>query len=234
MRHAASVRKEIPNPTIFNLLGPIANPVHAFIEARVVGVKKKDLVPVFAEALRLSGTRKGMVVCGDEDLDEISCAGITHCARLVDDLKASSREGEDAGDHDPEGSEVRIERFTLSPVDFGLPEHPLSSVSPGLTPQENAGILARLIAGELKPEEEPILNFVLLNTAALLVISGVTEGQQSAFEGDQGAVITEVGPGGGRWKEGARLARLAVTSGRAREEVKKFVEIIGRAAKSSV
>jgi len=206
MRHVAAVRKEMPNPTIFNLLGPLANPAESLIEARVIGVKKTDLVPVFAEALRLSGVKKAMVVCGAEHLDEVSCAGKTYCARLKETSTG-----------------VSIEEFTISPEDFGLPAHPLSTVSPGLTPEENAGILSRLLRNELSPDD-PILDFVLMNTASLFVIAGVCDGDTSAF-GDHGEVVKETGPGNGRWKEGVRLARLAVTSGRAMEMLKGFAEV---------
>lgn len=215
MRYVAAVRKEMPNPTIFNLLGPLANPADSLIEARVIGVKKTDLVPVFAEALRLSGVKKAMVVCGAEHLDEVSCAGTTYCARLVQ----KSRQEEDV----EAGSDVDIEEFTISPEDFGLPAHPLSTVSPGLTPEENAGILARLLLNEIPPED-PILHFVLMNTASLFVVSGVCDGETSAF-GDEGKVVKEVGPGNGRWKEGVRLARLAITSGRAMEMLRGFAEV---------
>ena len=79
MRYAATVRRELGLRTIFNLMGPLANPVDDFIEARVVGVAYRELGPVFAKALQLSGKTKAMVVCGEEDLDEISCAGKTNC-----------------------------------------------------------------------------------------------------------------------------------------------------------
>lgn len=216
MRHAAPIRKEMPNPTIFNLLGPLTNPVEPLIEARMIGVKHRDLVPVFAEALRLNGARKALVVCGEEDLDEISCAGPTKCARLTSILTGPETE-------DP--SSVKIEAFTLSPNDFGLPTHPLNTVSPGLTPDENASILYRLLSNQLEPED-PILHFVLMNTAALFVVAGVCDGESQE-------VITEVGPGGGRWKEGVRLARLAVTEGRALEMVERFAKCTALAAGSS-
>jgi len=219
MRHVAAVRKEMPNPTIFNLLGPLANPADKLIEVRVIGVKKTDLVPVFAEALRLSGVKKAMVVCGAEHLDEISCAGKTCCARLVQRSSGSTSHGEDM----EIGADVDIEEFEISPEDFGLPAHPLSTVSPGLTPEENAGILTKLLKNEI-PADDPILGFVLMNTASLFVISGICDGETSAF-GDGSAVIRETGPGAGRWKEGVRLARLAITSGRALEMLQGFAEV---------
>lgn len=78
-KYAAPVRKQLPVRTIFNLLGPLANPVHEHVECRILGVARKDIGMNFAEALRNSGAKKAMVVCGDENLDEISCAGPTHC-----------------------------------------------------------------------------------------------------------------------------------------------------------
>ena len=74
MRHGASVRREVPVRTIFNLLGPLANPVHdtGLVECRILGVARKDIGQNFADALRLSGAKKALVVCGDENLDEIS------------------------------------------------------------------------------------------------------------------------------------------------------------------
>ena len=75
-------------------MGPLANPVEAHIEARVVGVAYQELGPVFAQALQLSGATKAMVVCGQEDLDEISCAGKTNCwlIRKTDNPKYKGEE----------------------------------------------------------------------------------------------------------------------------------------------
>lgn len=174
----------------------------------MIGVKKRDLVEVFAEALKLNGAKKAMVVCGAEDLDEISCAGKTFCARLQVKHGHRNAEGERL---------VEIEQFTLSPEDFGLPAHPLDTVSPGLTPEENASILHKLLTNQLK-EDDPILHFVLMNTAALFVVAGVCETAETE-------TIKEIGPGGGRWKEGVRLAKLAISSGRAFDMIRGFAEI---------
>lgn len=222
LRHVAATRKEIPCPTIFNLLGPLTNPVEAVIEARMIGVKKRDLVRVFAEALRLNGAKKAIVVCGAEDLDEISCAGPSYCARLVSKTQGTEEEDED----EEVGANVEIVEFELSPHDFGLPTHALSTVSPGRTPEENAEILRSLLSNEMA-DDDPILHFVLLNVAALFVISGVCDGKASAFEG-QGEVITEEGPGGGRWKEGVRLARLALSSGKALQSLQEFAKVTSK------
>ncbi|KAF2131734.1 hypothetical protein P153DRAFT_286123 [Dothidotthia symphoricarpi CBS 119687] len=214
-RHAASIRRQLGWRTIFNLLGPLANPLHDLIEARVLGVARREIGPDFAESLRQSGCRKGMVICGDEELDELSCAGPTHCWRLV----------ENKDSHD-----VDINYFTLTPADFGLPTHPLSEVSPGQSPERNAEILMSILKGEV-PADDPILHFVYINTAALFVVSGICDADSSDMgHGDDGKVITEVGPGGGRWKEGVRRAKWAISSGVAYQEWQKFVEVTNKVA----
>ncbi|MCJ1223562.1 anthranilate phosphoribosyltransferase [Toensbergia leucococca] len=233
MRHVASIRKDLGFRTIFNLLGPLANPVGGTIEARVVGVAQRDLGPVFAEALRLAGARKAMVVCGAEDLDEISCAGKTYCWRLVERPNPAFRgstneEDEEYTTSDDEAAPrtlVEIEEFELEPSDFGLPVHALSEVSPGRSPKENAATLIKLLENEL-PRDDPVLHFVLLNTAALFVIAGICDADTSDMgRGDNGEVIHETGPGGLRWKEGIRRARWAVESGEALASLNAFIEI---------
>ena len=79
MMYANPVRRGLGIRTIFNLLGPLANPIDWALEVRVVGVAYQSLGPVFVEALKLTGAKKAMVICGEEDLDEISCAGKTNC-----------------------------------------------------------------------------------------------------------------------------------------------------------
>ncbi|PVI05915.1 hypothetical protein DM02DRAFT_553683 [Periconia macrospinosa] len=214
-KHAASIRRQLGWRTIFNLLGPLANPLHPLIEARVLGVARKEIGPDYAEALRQSGCTKGLVVCGDEELDELSCAGPTHCWQLTEN---------------PETKSVEIEYFQVSPADFGLPTHPLSDVSPGQSPEKNAEILMRILTGEVPPDD-PILHFVYINTAALFAISGICDSDTSDMGyGDDGNVITEVGPGGRRWKEGVRRAKWAIASGQAYRQWEKFVEVTNKVA----
>lgn len=231
MRFVSPVRKKLPWRTVFNLLGPLANPMDAAIgprsgdenntdsntplagvEARVIGVARRDLGPVFAEALRQNGVRKAMVVCGEEELDEVSCAGPTLCWRLREDPASTS-------------GDVAVEHFLLAPEDFGLTCHPLADVSPGKEPAENAKILKRILNDEL-PDDDPILEFVLINAAALFVVSGVCDADESDMgHGDDGKVVLETGPGGGRWKEGVRRARWAIKSGEAWRQWNAFVEV---------
>ena len=226
MRWVAPIRRELGWRTIFNLLGPLSNPVDgtsgssssssgggdgdSIIEARLLGVARDDLGPVFADALRMSGARKGLVVCGKEQLDEVSCAGPTLCWQLV----SSAGTGE-----------VGVEHFVVTPGDFGLSSHALAEVSPGGDPGQNAGLLGRVLRGELDADA-PLLEFVLMNTAALLVVAGVCEADESAMgPGDDGRVVKERGPGGQRWKEGVRRARWAIASGEAWRQWSAFVDV---------
>ncbi|KAI9729657.1 MAG: anthranilate phosphoribosyltransferase [Candelina submexicana] len=233
MVHAATVRKSMGCRTIFNLLGPLANPVESEIEARVIGVARRDLGPVFADVLVRNGAKKAMVVCGEEDLDEISCAGRTFCWRLKElpnplfrGLLDEKDEDYTTSDEDaPPRTVVEIEHFVVSPSDFGLPSHPLADASPGKRPAENARILADLLQNH-RTKDDPILNFVLMNTAALFVISGVCDADSSRMgDGDNGKVNKEVGPGGGRWKEGVRRAKWAVESGEASKSLDAFIKV---------
>ena len=228
VKYVAPIRKDLGFRTIFNILGPLANPVEGAIEAQVVGVAQQDLGPVFAEALRLSGARKAMVVCGAEQLDEISCAGKSYCWRLVERKNPEFRGPRDEEDEefttsDEEGQPrmlVKIESFELEPRDFGLERHPLSEVCPGKSPKENAEILIRLLEGKL-PDGDPVLDFVLINTAALFVVAGVCDADSDG----SGEVITEQGPAGGRWKEGVRRARLAIKNGTALKSLKEYIAV---------
>lgn len=233
MRHVASIRKDLGFRTIFNLLGPLSNPVERMIEARVVGVAERALGPIFAEALRLSGAKKTMVVCGEENLDEISCAGKTFCWRLVERPNPQFHGPKDVEDKDytPVDDDassptlVEIESFELEPSDFGLSTHAISEVSPGKLQQGNALTLMQLLKNQM-PDGAPVLDFVLINTAALFAISGICDADTSDMgHGDNGKVIRETGPGGLRWKEGVRRARWTIESGQALSSLESYINI---------
>lgn len=185
----ARLRKELGIPSIFNILGPLLNP--APIKARIIGVYSEALGPVFAKAvaeINISACRpqsRALIVWGNEGLDEISPAGNT----TVWELKST-------GD---------IERYTLHPSDFGLPTHPLSEVKSG-TPQENAKVVEKLVQGEL-PDNHPILDYVLINSAAVAYIDGIAND----------------------WRHGVQLARNSIKSGRAKAALEAFVNASNKA-----
>ena len=178
----APARRAVPFRTLFNALGPLLNPVRP--RGMLVGVAEPALGPPYVAALRAAGVRRGFVVCGAEGLDEISCAGDTHAWELREDGEARER--------------------TLHPtVDFGLPTHNLEDVR-GASPGENAATLrALLTSGNDIPERlTPILDFVLLNSAALLVVAGIAD----------------------NFVDGVALAKEAITSGKAWRALELFRE----------
>lgn len=234
LKYAEPVRRGLGIRTIFNLMGPLANPVDWALEARVVGVAYQALGPVFVESLRLGGSKKALVICGEEDMDEISCAGPTNCWRLSEYPNPAYKgtdakdEGEDDDDEEVPPTLAKVDTFQLHPSDFGFPTHPIEDVYTKKMPKQNAAKLLSILRNELDPDD-PLMHFVLINTAALFVTSGICEAETSNMgPGDDGKVITERGPGGGRWKEGVRRARWAITSGQALKCLEQFIEVTNR------
>ncbi|KAJ7583420.1 glycosyl transferase [Mycena floridula] len=171
-------RKALPFRTMFNVLGPLINPARP--QGMILGVAERQIGATFAKSLLDGGVERAMVVCGYEGLDEISCAGPTWAWELKDG---------------------KITEQTLHPDLFGLPLHPLTSVAGG-GPKENAETARLLLtSGDNTPESLiPVLDFVLLNAGALLVVAGVAAD----------------------YKEGAKKARESITSGKAWEALEIF------------
>jgi anthranilate phosphoribosyltransferase len=143
MRHAAQVRRELGIRTIFNCLGPLANPASA--THQLVGVPEDALRPILAGTLRALGTQRAWVVRGREGLDEVSPCGPTRVSVV-----------------EPSG----ITEVEIAPEDFGLAAVPLSALEGG-DAAHNAGILERILRGE----PHPSVNGFVLNAAAALVVA---------------------------------------------------------------
>ena len=123
MRFAGPARKELGVPTIFNILGPLANPAKP--QAAAIGVASDRMHPVTAEVLAARGV-DGFVFRGDDGLDEITLATSTTLITI--------------------GS-GKMEKSTIDPKDFGIAYSPLSAIRGG-DPQENARITRAIFAGE--------------------------------------------------------------------------------------
>lgn len=166
MRHAVGPRRELGFRTIFNVLGPLANP--AGVERQVLGVARAELVRVMAEVLLDLGTRHSLVVHGAGGADEMTLAG--------PNLVCECRDG-------------RIEEYTIAPSALGLAEAPLESLAGG-DARRNAEILLSVLKGERGPRRDA----VLLNAAAALIAAdraaGFVEGVAMAAESiDSGAAL---------------------------------------------
>ncbi|HYX38859.1 MAG TPA: anthranilate phosphoribosyltransferase [Oligoflexus sp.] len=144
MKHVGPVRRALGVRTVFNLLGPLANP--APVKHQVLGVFDPDLVPMMAEALQKLGTEAALVVCGDGGLDELSLSGPSRVSQLKDG---------------------NIQHLSLSPEDFGLSRAPLETLKGG-DKEANARIVEAVLRGERSPRRD----IVVMNAGAALVISG--------------------------------------------------------------
>ncbi|MGB2496358.1 MAG: anthranilate phosphoribosyltransferase [Candidatus Puniceispirillaceae bacterium] len=144
MRHVAPVRADLGLRTIFNMLGPLANP--ALVRRIMVGVFDPDLCVPFAKALANLGTTHAWVVHGASGLDEVSTTGPTRVAALAN------------------GS---IEEFTITPDDLGLATASIDDLRGG-TPEENAASLRAVLDGVTGPYRD----IVIMNAAAALVSGG--------------------------------------------------------------
>ncbi len=161
MMYAAPVRKLLPFHTIFNLLGPLANP--ADVTRHALGVYAPPVLDVYVSALKALGAKRALVFCGEvvgEDglvkyVDELSLAGVTHLKYLHEDGSVS--------DH------------TIEPERFFGTRFPISAIAGG-TAEENAAITRRVLEGE----KGAYRNAAVLNAAAALVAGGVSE---TLFEG---------------------------------------------------
>lgn len=144
MRHAGPVRREMGVRTVFNILGPLANP--AGITRMVVGVASPAIGEKIARVLGELGADHVLVVHGSDGLDDITPAGTTRTWELRSD---SLREG------------------TIDPAALGLPVDPNADISSG-DPEQNAATTRAILGGETGARRSA----VLLNAAAALLVGG--------------------------------------------------------------
>lgn len=148
------IRKAIARRTIFNLMGPLANPAN--VSRQLVGIARPAYVPIYADALARLGTEHSMVISGDEGLDELSLAG----GNEVADVRCT---------------ELAMKR--ISAAELGLMSVPVDAIRGG-DPQYNAEALRRLLQGEPGAYRDA----VLFNAAAALIVAGEVTSWQDGVE----------------------------------------------------
>lgn len=161
------IRRALGRRTIFNLMGPLANP--ARVSRQLIGIARPAYVPIYAEALAMLGTEHSFVVSGDEGLDELSLAG-----------------GNELAEIGPGGVAMR----RVSPADAGLATAPVEALRGG-DALHNAAALRALLQGEHGAYRDA----VLFNAAAALIVAGEAtdwrEGVEEAAEAiDKGLANT--------------------------------------------
>ncbi|MGN0316586.1 MAG: anthranilate phosphoribosyltransferase [Lachnospira sp.] len=148
MRFVGSVRKEIGIRTLFNCLGPLANPAGASMQ--LFGVYEKELVEPLAHVLRNLGVKRAMTVYGMDCIDEISLSAPTYICEFKGD---------------------EFKTYEITPEQFGFERCDKSALEGG-TPQENAQIVRDILDGATGPKTD----VVLLNAGAAIYLAsdGIT------------------------------------------------------------
>ena len=144
MKYVGAIRKELGFRTVFNILGPLTNP--ATPSMQLLGVYDEYLVEPLAQVLINLGIKRGMVVYGQDKLDEISMSAPTTVCEIRDGWFKST---------------------VIAPEDFGLERCTKEDLRGG-TPAENAQITRAILSGEKGPKR----NAVLMNAGAALYIGG--------------------------------------------------------------
>ncbi len=144
MKYVGAIRKELGIRTVFNILGPITNPAKPVFH--LLGVYDKSLVEPLAHVLESLGTKRAMVVHGEDVLDEISISAPTIVCEL---------------------NNGKYKNYTIAPEDFGLTRAKKSDILGG-TPAENAQITIDILKGAPGPKRD----IVLMNAGAGLYVAG--------------------------------------------------------------
>jgi anthranilate phosphoribosyltransferase len=156
MHYVMPIRKALPFPTVFNIIGPLCNPFN--LEYQIVGVYKESLIQPMIQALKHLGVKRAAVVHGHSGLDELSITGPNKIAFL---------------------NNGHINELIVDPIDFHIEYSPLESIAGG-TPEDNLNITLSILGGQLGPKSD----IVALNAGLALFIgeqvSSIIEGVKLA------------------------------------------------------
>jgi anthranilate phosphoribosyltransferase len=144
LKKVMTVRRQLRIPTVFNFIGPLTNPID--LDYQLLGVYRRDLLPVFAEVLQNLGRKRAIVINGAGFMDEASLQGENHFTLLEDGA---------------------ISTQTFVPEEVGLPQYDNSAIKGGDS-KENAEILKQVLSGEKGAHRDT----VLLNAGIGIFTSG--------------------------------------------------------------
>ena len=172
MKHVASVRKKLGIRTIFNLLGPLANPAGACYQ--LLGVGRPEFRPLIASALGLLGTENSFVVSGQDGLGEVTLADATDVTQV---------------------SEASETNTTWQPEDFGIERSPLDAIQ-----VDGPSASAQLVRTVLSGKPGPARDIVLLNAAAGLLaakrftthLEATTKAAETIDRGDAAKLLKQL------------------------------------------
>jgi anthranilate phosphoribosyltransferase len=162
MKYAAPVRRELGVKTLFNILGPLTNPAGA--RQQVMGVFHRDLVGIQARVLQRLGSRRVIIVHGEEGLDEISISGPTLVGELKDD---------------------RILEYTITPRDFGLSPRDGAELRVASVEESRAKVLEAL-----DNRDTAARDVVALNAGASIYVAGLARSLPEGYSLARSAIAS--------------------------------------------
>lgn len=177
VRFAGPVRVELGVPTVFNLLGPMANP--ARVTRQLIGVATAERAAVIAEVLPAIGLKTAWVVAGDEGLDELSTTGISTVFKLTDG---------------------NVTREEIDPGPLGFAPVTLDDLAGG-SAEDNLVIFRRILAGEASPYRD----IVVLNAGAALVVAELAKDLREGIE--MAGLAIDDGRTEAKWNELREVAK---------------------------
>jgi anthranilate phosphoribosyltransferase len=154
MRHAGPARRELGVRTVFNVLGPLANPGR--VSRQALGVGAPALAPLMVQVLKELGHQRALVFYGEDGLDELTTTGVSRVFELKDG---------------------QVDQYELDPQELGLGRSKPDDLRGG-TPAENAAILHEVLQGAPGPRK----NVVLLNGAAAVIAAGRADDWPAAIQ----------------------------------------------------
>lgn len=163
MKFIMPIRRSIPEKTIFNILGPLTNPVG--LSKILLGVFDEVFVPKMTEAARELGIKSAVVVSSREKMDEISISDVTYAGRLLNNT---------------------IEYFEIDPQSLGIKKAPFEAILGGDV-EKNAKIFADVLHNRAT---DPQRDMVLINAAYALIADGMARDVQEALEIARDALLS--------------------------------------------
>lgn len=181
MKHAAPVRREMGVRTIFNVLGPLANPAGATMQ--LMGVYDRKLVEPLAQVLSNLGVVRGLVVSGSDGMDEVTLTGETYVCEIRNGVLTS---------------------YEITPEQFGFSRCTLADLAGG-SPEENAKIASDILTGKERGSKRDL---VVLNSAMALYlgIDDITVAESIKLAED----IIDSGKAAAKLEEFCRLTNEAI------------------------
>lgn len=169
IKRIMKVRRDLRIPTVFNLIGPLTNPVK--LDSQLLGIYRRDLIEMFAEVLKILGRKKAVVLNGAGFMDEASLSGENHLAVLENGV---------------------IYKHILHPEELGFPIYENDAIQGG-NAKENAEILLHVLKGEKGAYRDTVLLNagigIFANDAAASIDEGVKKARESI---DSGAALQKL------------------------------------------